>query len=425
MECIPLVTKVEREDAMESFVYYNKDNKNWSVKYKEVDPGSTHIKYSIIDNFPTEETAKIVCQAKTEKYHNDIERLKKITNVKYTLSTYITYWFEEIFTKRTTSKGYYNTIKWTVEKIIIPSIDDDPLISRITSDNVNSILKKCNSLPYVTSGSMAKKVFSLVIKSAVAENVITRFDLEELDSYPDPPPRYIQYSKEDLKILLAEARKTRTNYLEILLCLLAGLRIGEVRGLTFSNIDFKNHTITICQQITDDIKLYSDGHSGPISNYIKPPKSLSSYRTLKVPTAIIDELHYRQEYNQHYFECNNFDTKWKDYICIGKNGLIKSSGTVTEACKRICRSCGLPIITCHGLRHMCATILLESGMEIIDISHILGHKSASTTFDIYCGEMSGRNSIRDFLENQLDPIYNFHNREDILDECKEFRKASS
>ena len=44
-------------------------------------------------------------------------------------------------------------------------------------------------------------------------------------------------------------RKRNDNiYLEILLCLFCGLRIGEVRGLNFDHVDFENHTITIMQQ---------------------------------------------------------------------------------------------------------------------------------------------------------------------------------
>ena len=41
-------------------------------------------------------------------------------------------------------------------------------------------------------------------------------------------------------------------------------------------------------------------------------------------------------------------------------------------------------ISAHGLRHLCATILLEQNVPLEEISHILGHASVSTTFDIYC-----------------------------------------
>ena len=64
---------------------------------------------------------------------------------------------------------------------------------------------------------MAKKILSIAIKQAVSVNRITRFDIKELDSYPETPPKYIQYSKENLQILLEAAKKSYVNYLEILL----------------------------------------------------------------------------------------------------------------------------------------------------------------------------------------------------------------
>ena len=300
----------------------------------------------------------------------------------------------------------------SLSKIIIPCIEKDQLVSNITPIYINQLLKKCNQLSYRTSGCMAKKVLSIAIKQAVAENRIIRFDTKELDSYPETPPKYIQYSKENLKILLEAAKKSYVNYLEILLCLLAGLRIGEVRGLNFSNVNFENSTITVCQQITDDTKLVINGHKTTVEDYVKPPKSAASYRTICVPPVIMTELIERKKQNNYFFETHSqADTKWRDYICIGKGGQIKNSNTTAEALKRICRSLGLPVISPHGLRHMCATILLEAGVPLETISHVLGHSSVSTTYDIYCGEMDGRNNIREFLNQKMDPL-NYYVRQD-------------
>ena len=133
-----------------------------------------------------------------------------------------------------------------------------------------------------------------MIKSALAECVISSFPLNELITFPEVPPKYVQYSTDDLRLLLTQARLTSINYLGMLLCLLTGLRIGEVRGLAFSNIDFEQHTITVCQQITDRTALYINKRKSTLDDYIKPPKSKASYRTLKVPDVIIEELHIRQ-----------------------------------------------------------------------------------------------------------------------------------
>ncbi len=382
---------------METFIYQN--NETWSIKVKEVDLKNSIIVYTTYDNFPTKEVAEIVYNAKMDQFRKEMDRLKKISNVKYTLSTYLTYWYDEIFSKRTTASGYLAVTEWTITKLLIPNILGDYLMSNITPAYINELLKRCSQLPYATAGHMCRRTLNLVIKSAIAENILTRFPLEELDPYPETPPRYVRYSEENLKKFLSAAKKIHTHYLEILLCLLTGLRIGEVRGLKFSNINFEEHTITVCQQISEDVIV-----GGREEDFVKPPKTTSSYRILKVPDVIMEELSLRKQQNEQYFNDHNCDRTWKDYVCIGKQGIIKNSNTVTAACKNICKTNGLPPITCHELRHLCATILLESGMKLEDVSHILGHKFTTTTFDVYCGTMIGEDSIRDFT-SKMDPIY--------------------
>lgn len=140
-------------------------------------------------------------------------------------------------------------------------------------------------------------------------------------------------------------------------------------------------------------------------NCIKPPKSGASYRTLKVPDIIMEELRRRKELNAYYFQTHPEAVQyWKNYVCIGLNGELISNKTVTLGLYKLCKKNGLPKISAHGLRHICATILLEQGVPLEEISHILGHASSSTTFDIYCDEIRGRNNIIDFLSKNLDPI---------------------
>ena len=324
---------------MNPFIYFNKQNQNWSIVIKEVDENNFQITYQTIHGFQTKADAEDLFNVKMEQFEKDMEKIKKIAGVEFTLSTYLEYWFENSFSKRTTSTGYLEAVEWTIYKIIIPCIEKDQFLPNITPIYINQLLKKCSQLSYKTSAYMAKKILSIAIKQAVSENRITRFDIKELDSYPETPPKYIQYSKENLQILLEAAKKSYVNYLEILLCLLSGLRIGEVRGLNYSNVDFDKSTITVCQQIVDDTKLFLNGHKTTVEDYVKPPKSPSSYRTLCVPPIIMTELAERKKRNEYFFKTHpKADTKWENYVCVGKGGQIKNSNTISEALKRICRS---------------------------------------------------------------------------------------
>ena len=170
---------------MEPLIYRNSET--WSIKVKEVDLKKSIISYTTYDNFPTKEVAEIVYNAKMDQFQKEMDRLRKISNVKYTLSTYLTYWYENVFSKRTSADGYLAAIEWTISKLIIPNITEDYLISDVTPAYINQILKRCSLLPYTTSGTMCKKALKLALKSAIAENVLTRFDFEYLDPYPANP----------------------------------------------------------------------------------------------------------------------------------------------------------------------------------------------------------------------------------------------
>ena len=85
--------------------------------------------------------------------------------------------------------------------------------------------------------------------------------------------------------------------------------------------------------------------------------------------------------------------KWKNYVCIGPKGKIKSDGTCNSALERICARCSIPRITMHDLRHMFATILIEQKMPLENISKLMGHKSITTTFEIYCGIIEAKDCI--------------------------------
>ena len=51
--------------------------------------------------------------------------------------------------------------------------------------------------------------------------------------------------------------------------------------------------------------------------------------------------------------------------------------------KRITKKAGLPKIRVHALRHSHASMLIDMGFDILEISERLGHESVKTTLDTY------------------------------------------
>ena len=164
---------------------------------------------------------------------------------------------------------------------------------------------------------MSRKLLCVILKTAEMEDLLNlNFSFNSIVHFQRVPPKYVAYKKEDLRKLLEIAKRHDNIYLEILLCLFCGLRIGEVRGLNFDHVDFENHTITVMQQAPYEsfitIKTEHGVEKCLNEDCIKPPKSGSSYRTIKVPDIVVDELYRRREKNKQYFKTHpNAVSYWR------------------------------------------------------------------------------------------------------------------
>lgn len=145
----------------------------------------------------------------------------------------------------------------------------------------------------------------------------------------------------------------------ILLAALCGLRLGEVFGLRWEDIDFENGIIKVRQNLV---------RTGPNSHIIKEPKSKSGIRDVIASEEILKVL---EEYR-----------KKKGII----GGLIIKEDkpeNFSRRYERILKKLGLPKSRFHDLRHYRATRMLEAGIPDILASQQLGHSSVSITKEIY------------------------------------------
>ena len=178
------------------------------------------------------------------------------------------------------------------------------------------------------------------------------------------------------------------------LSLFCGFRKGETLALHWDDIDFKKKEISIAKSV---------GRTENGFDY-KEPKTKTSIRKVPLPEVVIPLLkEYRIEYMQTRFK---HGTAWQGDTQGGGNLFIQSDGKLlghTTPYQYFIKHLNryndwvrnnpnkakaeglteLPVIPLHGLRHSCATLLNHLEMNIIDISKILGHSTASTTMNIY------------------------------------------
>ena len=185
-----------------------------------------------------------------------------------------------------------------------------------------------------------------------------------------------------------------------------GMRRGELCGLRWCDIDLKNKTVSVNQVL-------SKVNAGYI---VKAPKTESSKRTIAVSQAVIDSLKGWKKLQKE--ECLRMGEIWQgergdnydqNYVFTRTDGSGKPiyPDSVGEKFHKIIRAYNgeyggkLPDINFHGTRHTSATLLIAEGVDVVEVSHRLGHSKTSTTEDIYAHQLK---EVDEHAANVLDNV---------------------
>ena len=178
--------------------------------------------------------------------------------------------------------------------------------------------------------------------------------------------------KKQTDVLNAFERKRLENYLlhhqnntniSVLLCLFTGLRVGELCGLKWGDIDFENRTIFVSRTLQ---RINKHGKSEVV---VGSPKSKSSVRTVPIPNFVINILRQKR--------------KGDDFYIITGNCKPTEPRTMQNRFKVILKICGIRSVNFHLLRHTYATVCIENGFDPKTLSELLGHADASITLNRY------------------------------------------
>ena len=287
---------------------------------------------------------------------------------------------------------------YTIYNLILPNLPYDIKVRLTTSDYINETLDKIDKLGKTTA-NRSRETFNWALKEAIKDSVITVNPVDSTKFFKRGKTNIKLLSQKEIKTLLSASCKDNW-YLEILLALFCGLRKGEIRGLKFSDFNEEKKTVKIQRQLGNQYELKANEFKvEKISCIEKDPKTDNSFRTLRVPKIIWEELAKRKKLIEYQKLVNSDLYEDNDYISCQPNGKPHSSTSMNAYLKKVCMKNGLPEITVHGLRHLYATILIEQGVALAKISALLGHSSIHTTFDFYCDVLNEKAKITAFVNN--------------------------
>ena len=243
-----------------------------------------------------------------------------------------------------------------------------------------------------------RRYFIMALEKAVRLGYLSRNVVKDTD-----PPQLVKepihpLTKEQAEALLAAAKdgeyiyyglKQRRKptpdsnyqkelaYTAVLLALNTGMRLGEVLGLKWIDIDFKANVVNVQRS------LVSTRAKGMI---FEEPKTKGSKRKIPIPTKVMKALEFYEEEQQRYSELLGDKFKNTEGLVFANlwGHPLNNSNFTGRYFKKLAVYVGLEkSFSFHDLRHTHATMLLSKGVNIKVISERLGHCKIQMTLDTY------------------------------------------
>lgn len=205
------------------------------------------------------------------------------------------------------------------------------------------------------------------------------------------------YDDEQCKFLLEHLEQLNADNIKykvaIIITIFTGVRLGELMGLEWDDIDFRNGIISINK---------ASQYLAEKGVFTKDPKTESSVREVAIPTFVISLL---EEYKLWYEEQKSlYGELWHDSnrLFVQADGKPMHPDTISKWFVKFVGNIGLPVINFHGLRHTNATLLISQNIDIAVVAARLGHAQITTTLNFYVHPVISHNKVAgNVLQNLL------------------------
>jgi len=272
--------------------------------------------------------------------------------------------------KRTDIRAFYN------------SLADCQHLKANTIDNIHTVLHQVLELA----------VEDEYLRYNPADNALK--ELKKAHNYDTERKRALTIKEQGLfEDFLSKEGRYHKWYPIFIIMLYTGMRVGEITGLRWDDIDLKEGFISVNHTLV----YFNRGGNQKCGYAINTPKTKAGERVIpmlpKVKDAFIMERKHQIETG---LSCNAVIDGYTNFIFINRFGNTQNQSTLNKALRRIIRDCNyeildkgkkkaviLPRFSNHSLRHTFTTRMCEAGVNIKAMQDILGHADAETTLQIY------------------------------------------
>ncbi|SDB51623.1 tyrosine-type recombinase/integrase [Butyrivibrio sp. INlla16] len=174
-----------------------------------------------------------------------------------------------------------------------------------------------------------------------------------------------------------------------------GMRIGEVSGLRWDDVDYKKRVVNVRQTV-----YYGLGKDGSSDFHLTDPKSDAGFRKIPMLTGVREAFQEEYEFQKSSDSFNRTKVDGVDgFVFRSRFGSPITQGNLNKTISRITEEYNaleivnaerenrepviIPHFTCHVIRHTFCTRLCEKENNLKAIQYIMGHADIQTTMNIY------------------------------------------
>ena len=288
---------------------------------------------------------------------------------------------------------YVNKIKPTDIMQFYDLLSKDTQLVRKKDNEGNKTLKPLSGKTILEH----HRLLRAMLHKAVYWQVIVSNPAERVQPPKAKKPKRKYYDDDQCKILLENLEQLDEEQIKyktaIILTVFTGVRLGELMGLEWNDIDFRNGIVSINR---------SSQYLADTGVFTKMPKTESSIREVAIPDFVISLL---EEYKLWYEEQKSlYGELWinSNRLFVQADGKPMHPSTISKWFVKFIGQIGLPVINFHGLRHTNATLLIAQNIDVAVVAARLGHAQITTTFNFYVHPIIAHNKKAGFaLENLL------------------------